>query len=143
MIFGKEKYMSNTLLNDYNHFVDTLLSPTSKDLDLFVQRLYALQESGVDITRLATATDGLCSESGELKEILKKIFWQGKPLDESTKFHMKRELGDCLFYWMVACQALHIPADEVIKENIHKLESRYPGGHFEIRHSELRKPSDI
>ncbi len=135
--------MTDNLLHNYDHFVDTLLSDPSKDLNLFVQRLYFLEETGVNIARLATATDGLCSESGELKEITKKCFFQGKPLDEATLFHIKRELGDIIFYWFVACQALHVSGDAIILENISKLESRYPGGHFDINHSEIRKTGDI
>jgi phosphoribosyl-ATP pyrophosphohydrolase len=131
-------------LKQYNHFVDTLLSKTSKDVSLLIDRLKELDGlEGVNIARLMTASDGIAAEGGELKEIVKKCIWQGKPLSADNKFHILRELGDVIFYWMVACQALNITPDEVIEENIRKLEARYPGGHFNISHSEIRKDGDL
>jgi NTP pyrophosphatase (non-canonical NTP hydrolase) len=135
--------MSHSLLHHYDHFVDTLLSKPSKDLDLLVQRLYFLEETGVNIASLLTGAVGLSAESGEFTEVVKKLILQGKPLDDATLFHLKRELGDIIFYWFVACQALHVSAEGVIVENIAKLESRYPGGKFDINYSEVRKDGDV
>jgi NTP pyrophosphatase (non-canonical NTP hydrolase) len=132
------------MLDRYSHFVDTLLSQPSKDLDLLIQRLRQLEEeTNVNVARLLTGSDGLSSESGELMEVVKKVCYQGKPLSEETVFHLKRELGDIIFYWMVMCQALNMKPEEVLLENIAKLESRYPGGKFEIDHSEVRKAGDL
>ena len=50
---------------------------------------------------------------------------------------MKRELGDVLWYWVQGCIALGFTPDEVMDENIRKLESRYPNG-FEVVRSEVR-----
>ena len=55
------------------------------------------------------------------------MVFQGKPLDDDTIFHMKRELGDIMWYWINACRALELDPNEVIAENVKKLESRYPG----------------
>jgi NTP pyrophosphatase (non-canonical NTP hydrolase) len=116
----------------------------SKDLDLMIQRLRQLEaETDVNVPRLMTGSDGLASEAGELKEIVKKAIWQGKPLNADTIFHLKRELGDVIFYWIVTCQALNMQPEDVLRENIAKLESRYPGGKFEINHSEVRKAGDL
>ena len=54
--------------------------------------------------RLLTAALGLGSETGEFVEIVKKMFLQGKPPSEDNIFHMKRELGDIMWYWVTACE---------------------------------------
>jgi NTP pyrophosphatase (non-canonical NTP hydrolase) len=69
--------------------------------------------------------------------------FQGKPLSEETVFHMKRELGDIIWYWINACRALNLDPNEVIAENVRKLQSRYPGGEFDVYHSENRQEGDL
>jgi NTP pyrophosphatase (non-canonical NTP hydrolase) len=76
-------------------------------------------------------------------EIVKKITFQGKPLNEDNLFHMKRELGDIMWYWINACRALNLDPNDVIAENVRKLETRYPGGKFDIYQSENRKAGDL
>jgi NTP pyrophosphatase (non-canonical NTP hydrolase) len=56
---------------------------------------------------------------------------------------MKRELGDIMWYWINACRALNIDPNDVIAENVKKLEARYPGGSFDAFYSENRKEGDI
>ena len=56
---------------------------------------------------------------------------------------MKRELGDIIWYWVNACRALNYDPNEIITENVHKLESRYPGGRFDAFYSENRKEGDL
>ena len=53
-----------------------------------------------------------------------------------------RELGDVLWYWVQGCTALGYTPQEVMEENINKLESRYPNG-FEVSKSEHRQEGDI
>ena len=59
---------------------------------------------------------GLSSEGGEFAEIVKKLIFQGKPYDEDTQFHLKRELGDIIWYWVNSCRALDLDPNEVIKK---------------------------
>ena len=92
---------------------------------------------------LLTSGIGLASEGGEFNEIVKKIFFQGKPLNEDNIYHMKRELGDIAWYWTNACNALGLDPNEVLAENVTKLESRYPGGKFDAYYSENRKEGDL
>jgi NTP pyrophosphatase (non-canonical NTP hydrolase) len=73
---------------------------------------------------------------------MKKIFFQGKEMNEDNRFHMKRELGDVLWYWVQGCLALGFTPEEVMDENINKLEQRYPDG-FEVSRSERRAEGDI
>lgn len=135
--------MEKTILSNYKTFVDGVTSNVSKDPLLLQQRLADLLARGADMPRLMTAGIGLSSETGEFNEIVKKITFHGKEYDEANIFHMKRELGDVIWYWMQACLALNFDPNEVIEENVRKLESRYPGGKFSVWHSENRQVGDI
>jgi hypothetical protein len=136
--------MNNIDLNKYADFVLTVCSDQSKDLTALIERLKELDAStNVNLALLMTASTGLGSEGGEFQEIVKKIFFQGKPLNEENIFHMKRELGDIAWYWANACNALGLDPNEVLAENVHKLESRYPGGKFDAHYSENRQAGDL
>jgi len=54
-----------------------------------------------------------------------------------------RELGDIMWYWMNSCSALGIDPNDVIAENVRKLEKRYPGGEFDPYYSENRQDGDL
>lgn len=135
--------MSETFLHKYNKFVDGVTSEASGNKAAFMARIEALYEQGCQVHRLHTAADGMSAEAGEFMEIVKKMTFQGKPYDEANIFHMKRELGDVIWYWAQACIALQLNPYDVIEENVRKLESRYPGGKFDIGNSEVRKEGDI
>lgn len=135
--------MTESYLNKYFGFVDAVTSKPSTDKEAFLARVEELYDQGCNVARLHTAADGLSAEAGEFMEIVKKITFQGKPYDEANIFHMKRELGDVMWYWANACMALGLDPYEVIDENIVKLESRFPGGKFSIERSEKRKEGDL
>ena len=131
-------------LNKYQDFVEAVTSKPSKDVAVLIQRLHDLsQEPDLNISLLMTASIGLASEGGEFSEIVKKMVFQGKPFNEENRFHMKRELGDIIWYWVNACRALGYDPNDVVAENVKKLESRYPGGHFDPYYSENRKENDL
>lgn len=131
-------------LKKYAEFVLTVCSDQSKDAEAFVEHVRKLHNnSDVNIPLLLTAGIGLASEGGEFNEIVKKIFFQGKPLSEENIYHMKRELGDIAWYWTNACNALGLDPNEVLAENVGKLEARYPGGKFDAYYSENRQINDI
>jgi len=132
------------VINDYGKFVNTTTSNESKFTGDFIQRLMVLQQNHKDVqwSRLMTSAIGMLAESGEFTEIMKKIFFQGKEMTEDNRFHMKRELGDVLWYWIQGCIALGYNPEEVMQENINKLEKRYPNG-FEAIRSEVRAEDDI
>lgn len=129
-------------LNKYKQFVEEVTSEPSNDLEAFIERLRELNDI-VNISLLMTSSTGLASECGEFSEIVKKCVFQGKPLIEDTIFHLKRELGDIAWYWVNACRALGLDPDSVISENVKKLESRFPGGSFDVYFSENRKKDDL
>lgn len=135
--------MDKTFLHNYKKFVDGVTSPESKDTEILISRIREMEEQGVNVARLLTAGIGLASEGGEFDEIVKKMLFQGKPVNEENIFHLKREMGDIIWYWMQGCLALDMDPYEVIEENINKLFSRYPGGEFNVWNSENRKDGDL
>jgi len=137
--------LSNIDLNKYKQFVEAVTSRPSNDLTDFINRVDNLDsnELNINIPLLMTACFGLAAEAGEFIEVPKKIIFQGKPLDADNVFHMKRELGDVMWYWINACRALNLDPNDVIDENVRKLESRYPGGSFDAHYSENRQAGDL
>jgi len=132
-----------TLLLDYTRFVDEVTSDESKDPQAFNDALDIIDEtSGVSPERLLTAALGICAEGGEFTEVVKKCVFQGKPMDEHTVYHLKRELGDIMWYIAQGCIALNTSIEDIVYMNIEKLEARYPDG-FEVFRSENRQEGDI
>ena len=130
-------------LNKYKDFVAEVTSAQSNDTSDLVARLQQLEETNVNMALLLTGAIGLSSEGGEFSEIVKKCIFQGKPLDKDTIFHLKRELGDVLWYWINSVRALGLDPNAVVEENINKLKARYPGGEFDTYYSENRKENDL
>ena len=131
----------------YTEFVDAVTSNESKDYIAFNSRCFGIQSEesgdGLPVHRLLTAALGMCAESGEFTEIVKKIVFQGKPVNADNLYHMKRELGDIMWYVAQACMTLDTTIDEIIEMNVEKLEKRYPGGEFDVHYSENRKEGDV
>jgi NTP pyrophosphatase (non-canonical NTP hydrolase) len=132
-------------LNKYSDFVQAVTSSASNSTADFIDRVDQLshEDINVNVSLLLTSAIGLAAEGGEFCEIPKKIIFQGKPLDAAAVFHMKRELGDVMWYWVNACRALNLDPNDVIAENVKKLEARYPGGSFDVHSSENRKSGDL
>jgi NTP pyrophosphatase (non-canonical NTP hydrolase) len=131
-------------LNKYHDFVQVVTSKESNYPDDFIARIKEINDTTtINPSLLLTAAMGLAAEGGEFVEIPKKIVFQGKPVNEENIFHMKRELGDIMWYWINACRALNLDPNDVIAENVRKLESRYPGGSFDAHYSENRQAGDL
>ena len=136
--------MENVDLKLYQDFVRGVTSECSNSSVEMANRMEALEnETGANIALLMTGAIGIASEGGEFAEIVKKCVFQGKPLDADTKFHIKRELGDIMWYWTNSCRALGLDPNEVIEENVNKLKARYPGGEFDVHYSENRLGGDV
>ena len=130
-------------LKSYGDFVTKVTSEPSLDQSSLDARMKEVDSSSpIESARLLTAALGLGSETGEFVEIVKKMFLQGKPASEDNIFHMKRELGDVMWYWVTACMALDLNPVEVIAENQKKLEARY-GEQFTVNQSEVRVEGDL
>ena len=88
---------------------------------------------------LINSVMGLCGESGEAIDIVKKWLMQGHELD---KDHLIKELGDVAWYLAEAATALDVPLEAVLQGNLDKLHQRFPNG-FDTEASVHRKEGDI
>ena len=128
----------------YLEFVEGVTSNESLHYASLISRMNNLEiEDDCNVPKLLNAALGLTAESGEFTEVVKKIILQGKPYNEDNVFHMKRELGDICWYIAQACMALDTSFDEIIEMNVDKLKARYPGGEFDVHHSENRAEGDL
>jgi NTP pyrophosphatase (non-canonical NTP hydrolase) len=139
--------LKNVDLNKYKEFVKQVTSDESMSSMQMYNRMIDIEtvesKTKVNAASLMTGAIGIASEGGEFAEIVKKCIFQGKPMDDETIFHCKRELGDIMWYWITSCRALSLDPNEVIEENVNKLKSRYPGGEFDVHYSENRKDGDL
>lgn len=109
-------------INEYQELAMTTLNPVLDKKEVLINSVM-----------------GLCGESGEAIDIVKKWMAQGHELD---KEHLARELGDIAWYLAEAATALDIPLEDVLQANIEKLKKRYPEG-FESKRSQTRLNGDI
>ena len=128
--------------NKYEEFVATVTSDCSTNFVDFADRIGELDREGANIERLLTAGVGINAEGGEFLEIIKKMVFQGKPWNRDNREHLIIELGDIMWYVAQATMALGVSFDDVIATNVKKLEKRYPGGSFDVYHSENRAAGD-
>ena len=130
-------------LMDYQEFVDEVSSDATRNIDnSFTDALDIVDEQGVEPSRLLTAGIGLSGEVGEFNDIVKKCIFQGKELDDDVVNHLRKELGDIMWYVAQGCIALDTNIEEIIEMNTAKLKDRYPGGFDEFR-SDNRDEDDI
>ncbi|AZK44789.1 nucleoside triphosphate pyrophosphohydrolase family protein [Paenibacillus lentus] len=78
---------------------------------------------------------GLCGETGEVSDHIKKHMYQGHELNKQK---LIGELGDVCWYIAILAQGLGVDLESVLKRNIQKLQSRYPAG-FDSQKSIHRK----
>ena len=109
-------------INEYQKQAMTTLNPALSRKDVLINSVM-----------------GLCGESGEAIDIVKKWLAQGHALD---KAHLARELGDIAWYLAEAATALDIPLEEILQANLDKLKKRYPEG-FEVQRSQTRFTGDL
>ena len=135
--------MSQNFLQEYTDFVDKVTSEASKSSDKMRERIDYLNSKNVEVSRLLTAGIGLSGEVGEFNEIIKKIMFQAKTFDSVTHEHMKKELGDIMWYLTQACLALKVDLSDVILGNKEKLSKRFPETKFKVTDNEERKLGDV
>ena len=109
-------------INEYQALAMTTLNPELSRKDVLINSVM-----------------GLCGESGEAIDIVKKWLAQGHKLDRE---HLAKELGDIAWYLAEAATALEIPLEDIMKANIEKLKKRYPDG-FDTARSQIRIKGDL
>ena len=99
----------------------------------------AQTEELVHIELVMNAALGLCGESGEVADLVKKHRFQGHDLDVE---HIAKELGDVAWYLAVGAHAIGFDLESIFRMNIEKLEARYPDG-FSADRSLHRDKNDV
>ena len=125
----------------HRDFVNSVTSETTVDSDLFMDRLAGFQDGDAEWTepqRLLTGAIGICSEGGELLDIVKKILFQGKEPTPELREKIKLELGDVMWYVQQVLIWSSWTLEEVLAENTKKLTGRFPEG-FSVDKSENRE----
>ena len=128
-------------ITKHRDFVDSVTSEVTKDCDAFIERLDELQDGDSKWNqpqRLLTGGIGICSEGGELLDLVKKILFQGKKPTPELRHKIKLELGDVMWYVQQVLIWGGWSLNEVLAENINKLDGRYPEG-FSVDKSENRE----
>ena len=74
---------------------------------------------------IANIALGLAGEAGEFANEIRKMEYQGHPLDREK---LLKELGDVRFYLQAAYEFMGVTDNEVIVGNMEKLTRRYPNG---------------
>ena len=135
--------MHQNLLEEYTDFVDQVTSEASKSSDKMRERINYLNSKDIEMSRLLTAGIGLSGEVGEFNEIIKKIMFQGKTFDVVVHEHMRRELGDIMWYVTQACLALKVDLVDIINGNKEKLSKRFPQRQFNEKFDANRNKRDV
>ena len=95
-----------------------------------------------DIGGILNASLGLSGEVGEFNDMIKKWLFHEKPLTAEEEFHLKKELGDILWYVALMADSFGWDLDSVMELNIDKLKNRYPEG-FDTLRANKRKVGDV
>ena len=109
-------------VNEYQRLAMTTLNPELNKRDVLINSVM-----------------GLCGESGEAIDIVKKWMAQGHELD---KAHLAKELGDIAWYLAEAATALDLPLEDIFQANLDKLKKRYPEG-FDSQKSLIRRNGEL
>ena len=132
--------MDSAEVIEHRMFVDDITSEETRDCDAFLERIGELQDGDAiwnQPQRLLTGAIGICSEGGELLDLVKKIIFQGKEPTEELRNKVKNELGDVMWYVQQVLITMEWNLEEVLAENTKKLSGRYPEG-FDVDKSENR-----
>ena len=95
-------------INEYQKLAMTTLNPALDKKDVLINGVM-----------------GLCGESGEVIDIVKKHLAQGHELDKEK---IIKELGDVAWYMAEIATVLDVELEDVLMQNIEKLKKRYPEG---------------
>ena len=127
---GKE-YQNLAMITNDGNATNRLLNLTLSDTT----------ENGIgeDTGTVLNACLGLSGEVGEFNDMIKKWIFHEKDLDEE---HLKKELGDIMWYIAMMCHAFRWGLDEIMEMNINKLKARYPEG-FDTDRANNRKNGDV
>ena len=106
--YDSKKELITMTINEYQKLAMTTLNPELSSKDVLINGVM-----------------GLCGESGEAIDIVKKWLAQGHELDKEK---LAKELGDICWYLAETATALDLNLEDIMAGNIEKLKKRYPEG---------------
>ena len=133
--------MDSKEIIDHRNFVNSVTSDATVNSEAFLDRLVVFQDGDMiwsEPQRLLTGSIGICSEGGELLDLVKKLLFQGKEPTPELREKIKLELGDVMWYVQQVLIWGGWSLNEVLAENTKKLSGRYPEG-FSVDKSENRE----
>lgn len=137
------EYVKDAMRTNDRKGTDRLLSKiqdnTGTTLDAETGDLKVTTIHGVDVGGILNACLGMSGEVGELNDMVKKVIFHEKELDE---IHLMKELGDVMWYVAMFCSSMGWNLDEILQMNIEKLKNRYPEG-FDVNRANNRKQGDV
>lgn len=104
-----------------------------------VDKLETITNDTRDIGGVLNGCLGLAGEAGEVSDIIKKWIFHQKELDTE---HLKKEIGDVMWYVAMICESMEFDLDEILQMNIDKLKARYPEG-FDTEKANNRAEGDV
>lgn len=99
----------------------------------------SVYDNFIDFGGVLNACLGLSGEIGEVTELIKKYIFHEKRFDD---IHLKKEIGDVMWYIALLCSSLRYDLDEIMQMNIDKLQACYPDG-FDVIRANNRVEGDI
>lgn len=118
---------------------DRVVMKLSESISISYRAGKKVQTITQDIGGLLNGCLGLAGEAGETLDIVKKWIFHGKELNPE---HLKKEIGDVMWYIAMICYSMGFSLDEIMETNIEKLKNRYPNG-FDTQRANNRAPGDI
>ena len=122
---------------NHRKFVDSVTSEATKECDTFIERLDELQENPKwnEPQRLLTGAIGICSEGGELLDIVKKLLFQGKQPTAELRVKLKNELGDVMWYAQQIMISMGWTLEEVLGRGNFRLHRKSRSTSFQLSRS--------
>lgn len=128
-------------LEQAKHFYECLME-RKNEMTINEYQIEALRTASgmnTDSPMIVNGVLGLCGESGECADIVKKHLFQGHALDAE---HLAKELGDVAWYLAVSAYSIGFDLETIMQMNVDKLRNRYPDG-FDPEKSQHRQEGDV
>lgn len=104
-----------------------------------VDKLETITNDTYDIGGVLNGCLGLTGEAGEVSDMIKKWIFHQKELNTE---HLKKEIGDVMWYVAMLCESMEFDLDEILQMNVDKLKERYPEG-FDTKRANNRAEGDV
>lgn len=120
---------------EYEKFIPSVKGDNNANLQKKIEEL----KQDFDLGDIFLAAFGLAGEAGEVEDLIKKWIFHDTSMD---KDHLKKEMGDVMWYFTLLALSFDFTLDEIMAANAEKLKARFPNG-FNFHDANHRKAGDI